>query len=39
MAAGGRTDTDALLRSYQQVDHATLLRVMNEPNKLREVAS
>jgi len=36
MAAGGWTDSDTLINSYQQADRATLLRVMNEPRKLSD---
>jgi len=36
MAAGGWLDVETLLKSYQQADRATLLRVMNEPRKLSE---
>ncbi|MHB1861604.1 MAG: tyrosine-type recombinase/integrase [Gemmatimonadaceae bacterium] len=39
MAAGGWADADTLLQCYQQCDHESLLRVMNEPRKLRDVAS
>jgi integrase len=36
MAAGGWSDAETLIRSYQQADRETLLRVMNEPNPLRD---
>lgn len=36
-AAGAWSDTRALKMSYQQVDDATLLAVVSEPTKLREV--
>jgi integrase len=39
MAAGGWLDVDTLLKSYQQADRATLLRVMNEPRKLSDGTS
>ncbi|HEY9383892.1 MAG TPA: hypothetical protein VIP80_10255 [Gemmatimonadales bacterium] len=38
-AAGGWLDTEALLKCYQQPDNETLLAVMSEERKLREVAS
>ena len=38
MAAGGWSDADTLLRSYQQADKETLRRVVNHPNRLREAA-
>jgi integrase len=37
-AAGGWTDTDTLLRCYQQADSETLLRVTSEERKLRDKA-
>ena len=36
-AAGAWSDTRALKMSYQQVDDATLLAVVSEPTKLRDV--
>jgi integrase len=38
-AAGGWKDTETLLQCYQQPDNETLLAVMSEERKLREVAS
>ncbi len=38
-AAGGWQDTETLLQCYQQPDNETLLAVMSEERKLREVAS
>lgn len=38
-AAGGWKDVETLLTCYQQPDPETLLAVMSEPRKLREVAS
>lgn len=38
-AAGGWLDTETLLKCYQQPDNETLLAVMSEERKLREVAS
>lgn len=38
-AAGGWQDTDTLLRCYQQPDTETLLAVMSEERKLREVVN
>ena len=38
-AAGGWQDTETLLKCYQQPDNETLLAVMSEERKLREVAS
>ena len=35
-AAGGWTDTDTLLRCYQQPERQTLLAVTSEPRKFRE---
>lgn len=39
MAAGGWSDPRALKASYQHVDDATLLAVVNEPTKLRETGA
>jgi hypothetical protein len=36
-AAGGWHDTETLLKCYQQPDNETLLAVMSEERKLREV--
>ena len=36
---GGWQDTEALLSCYQQPDNETLLGVMSEERKLREVGS
>jgi len=38
-AAGGWQDTETLLRCYQQPDNETLLAVMSEERKLREVGA
>ncbi len=38
-AAGGWQDTETLLKCYQQPDNETLLAVMSEERKLREVRS
>jgi integrase len=35
-AAGGWSDLSCLKTAYQQVDHATLLQVVNDPTELRE---
>jgi integrase len=35
-AAGGWSDLTSLKTAYQQVDHATLVRVVTEPTELRE---
>jgi integrase len=39
MAAGGWTDADTLLRSYQHVDRETLMQVMNLTHKHRDADS
>ena len=39
MAAGGWSDTRALKMSYQQTDDGTLLAVVEEPTKLRDVGA
>lgn len=36
MAAGGWSDAGTVLRSYQQADRATMIRVVNEPRKLSQ---
>ena len=36
-AAGGWKNTATLMRCYQQVDDETLLAVVTEPKKLKEV--
>jgi hypothetical protein len=38
-AAGGWQDTETLLKCYQQPDNETLLAVMSEERKLREVTA
>jgi len=38
-AAGGWQDTEALLKCYQQPDNETLLAVMSEERKVREIVS
>lgn len=39
MAAGGRSDPRALKQSYQRTDAATLLAVVSEPTKVRDVGA
>lgn len=38
-AAGGWTDTETLLNCYQQADPTTMLAVMSEKTKVRELAA
>lgn len=38
-AAGGWTDTETLLNCYQQADPGTMLAVMSEPQKVRELVA
>lgn len=38
-AAGGWTDTETLLNCYQQADPTTMLAVMSEPQKVRELVA
>jgi len=39
MAAGGWLDVNTLMKCYQHADRATLLRVMNEPQKLSDAVA
>jgi len=38
-AVGGWTDTETLLTCYQQADPTTMLAVMSEPTKVRELVA
>jgi hypothetical protein len=38
-AAGGWTDSETLLNCYQQADPGTMLAVMSEPTRVRELVA